>query len=346
MKFKALAATLTLLATLSPTLLMAQPVPYYSGTNPPLYQEEAAEPEAELPDPEAQIVKDSNGGPSRDRTGRIVCPKPAVSEARPRVDLARMKVKPVGQNPITNANLNQFLFELNKFPRPLHQEMVRRNSWIHIIEGLGVSEDPSWQPIFTNTFDGRPWSEVPGSGGQTVLFVETNTPTRIVVNHLYDNHGSINMVLHERAHALDNLYVEGGMTNTQLWKDALSKSPGISEFLNTICYNQYCSGNDNEAFAELLAYNYACPATQADLLAKHPIIANFFKQLTSTERILVQEKTLLKPARQLIRDRQNEIAAYERSVERRARWEKAEAGRIAREEARAAEAVEAAAIAD
>lgn len=191
-------------------------------------------------------------------------------------------------NDVNPANIEKFMFELSKFPASLNNEMVDRGAKMNIFEGSGVTADPSWRTQDSITMDGRPWSEVPGSGGNTIQGVQ-KSPTRVVINHLYDNHGSINLVLHERAHALDNLYKYNGVSSSTTWDGLMKASPSINDFLRSICTEGYCDGHQNEGFAELFAYYYACEATKEDLEQKFPDIADFFYNLDSVKDLMASE---------------------------------------------------------
>jgi hypothetical protein len=118
---------------------------------------------------------------------------------------------------------------------------------------------------------------VPGAGGDPFENGWDQNPTYIVVNHLYDNHGSINLVLHEHAHALDSTRSLREISNSTRWK-AIALKPKTSHFLTDICGN-YCTDNINEGFAELFAYYYACQSTREEIEKNLPPVAKFFKEL-------------------------------------------------------------------
>ena len=109
--------------------------------------------------------------------------------------------------------VEQFKNEFEKFPQSLRIELTNAGNKIHIMEGSGVTVDPTWEPTHEKTFDGRPWSEVPGGGGSTAKGYK-KSPTRVVINHLYDNHGSANMLLHEHGHSLDSIRSRHGISNS------------------------------------------------------------------------------------------------------------------------------------
>ncbi len=151
------------------------------------------------------------------------------------------------------------------------QEMLSRGATITLIEGFGVTEDPTFRG--TSTFDGRPWSEVPGSGGNP----SARQPTRIVVNRL-DDRGSVNLFLHEHAHALNSLYRTKGLTNSRAWKQLIARNPGAKDLLHEVC-GSYCLTNDDETFAELFAIYHSGGSQMME--RRSPEMAEFFRNLRS-----------------------------------------------------------------
>lgn len=152
------------------------------------------------------------------------------------------------------------------------QEMLSRKAKIHLIEGEGVTDDPTWG-LSRSTFDGRSWKEVPGAGGNP----SSGRPTRIVVNRLHEGHGSVNLFLHEHAHALDSTYKTDGASNSKSWK-AILKLPHVREYLKTICKKDYCLV-PREAFAETFARFYHSEELRGELLEKAPELYILFETL-------------------------------------------------------------------
>lgn len=179
---------------------------------------------------------------------------------------------------IDEAHLDDFITQVKKFPEHLMTEMISRKAKIHLIQGQGVTEDPTWG-LSINTFDGRSWSNVPGAGGNP----RSGRPTRIVVNRLHEGHGSVNLFLHEHGHALDSTYKTDGASNSKAWKELLKKAH-IKEYLASICKKDYCL-IPREAFAEMFARYYESEETRLEIEEKTPEIAALFHSLTSIKSL-------------------------------------------------------------
>lgn len=215
------------------------------------------------------------------------CPQiPEVTNPRSlselQAELKANNIEILEGNSIAPANVERFLEEYKKFPAPLKQEMIGRGARIRLMEGTGVGIDPSLTATVT-TEGTRQWINVPGSGGE--VSTRFNIPTRIAINHLYDNHGASNLFLHEHAHTLDSLYGTHGVSQSQAWKSLIAREPNSSSFTLNIC-GQYCLEREEERFAELFSYYFACESTKEHMKQEVPAIAEFFERLTSIDDLL------------------------------------------------------------
>lgn len=236
------------------------------------------------------------------------CGRPAISGAAPAESdilpqLAANNISIVAGSISDTRILARFLEEFNRFPAPLREEMKRNGSRVNLIFGQGVSEDPSWAQEaarsanpneWQTTHDGRPWSQVPGAGGSLGA---APTPTRIVVNRMYEGHGSQSLFLHEYAHTFDSMYGEHAITHSQTWQQALARDTRSHEFVQAICGN-YCNDaqHSEEAFAELFAYYFACPESQNHMRQFLPTISRLFDRMTSGREVLDGRVNLDEPA--------------------------------------------------
>lgn len=179
--------------------------------------------------------------------------------------------------------VEQFKNEFEKFPSTLRAELTLAGNKIHIMEGAGVTVDPTWEPTHEKTFDGRPWDEVPGGGGSTARGYK-KSPTRIVINNMYENHGSSHLILHEHGHSLDSIRTLHGISNSQTWFALLQEEPRITSFLAEIC-GSYCTDNVEEGFAELFANYHGCAESKLQMMKEVPRAAEFFRRFKSTKNL-------------------------------------------------------------
>lgn len=171
-------------------------------------------------------------------------------------------------NPIQMGFLVQFGFELRKFPENLRRYLASNSVGFRILQGKGVADDPTFSE--SSTFDGRSWNDIPGAG---------SNPTRIVVNRLYEGHGSINLVLHERAHTLDFYgFPDRSRLSSGLdWTDIFSNEKPFIQLLDRVC-GDYCTERPTEAFAEAFAMYFSCEKGRA-LLSESPRVLKFMHAL-------------------------------------------------------------------
>lgn len=212
------------------------------------------------------------------------CPVPSRNEIR--LSQGELEHKLTSEIVLQSQGLNRsdveyFLFEYDKYPRSLRSEMASAGGKIHLLQGEGVTVDPTWGgSIFTK--DGRDWSRVPGAGG--FIYSYPSHPTRVVVNHIYDRHGSVNLILHEHSHTMDHLYGERNLSGSKAWRDILQDEENQNVIRNLCGY--YCLTDERESFAELFAYYHACDATRQHLTEVLPPVAEFMDRLTSVKSFL------------------------------------------------------------
>lgn len=167
--------------------------------------------------------------------------------------------------------LVQFALELKLFPAGLRDYLSSRNVGFHLINGHAVIEDPTFNTYgATKTNDGREWKNIVGVG---------TDPTRIVVNRLYQGHGSTNLVLHERAHTLDlqGLPGIGMLSKSDEWSSILRDEMSFRLLMKNTC-GTYCTENSLESFAEGFAIYFSC-ARSRTLLKDSPRTIQFMKKL-------------------------------------------------------------------
>lgn len=215
------------------------------------------------------------------------CPIPSPNEVM--LSQGELNHKLTSEIVLQSPNLNRrnveyFLYEYEKYPRNLRQEMARAGGKINLLQGEGVTVDPTWGgSIFTK--DGRDWSRVPGAGG--FIYSYPSHPTRVVINHIYDRHGSVNLILHEHSHTMDHLYSERNISGSKAWRDLLQDEENQNVIRNLCGY--YCLTDERESFAELFAYYHACDTTRQHLEEVLPPVAEFMRKLTSVKSFVRSE---------------------------------------------------------
>lgn len=202
-------------------------------------------------------------------------------------------------NKVENEHLVNFYHEVQKFPESLMNEMLIMKADIHILQGTGVAQDPTWEKQFViSGSGGRGWDIVPGAGGFPYYKMAGghSIPTRIVVNQLYNTfddiggHGSENLFLHEHGHSLDSLYADHDISKTPKFRELFSEEnvPYLKSICPTHCFT--ADGiNYIEAFAETFTHFNACDASRMNMERSAPAIANFFNSFDSVKEYKIRE---------------------------------------------------------
>lgn len=210
----------------------------------------------------------------------VPAPAPTLESLQPKLNANKIEI--LAGNTVTGGNVARFLGEYEKFPASLRTEMINRGAKIRLMEGTGVGIDPTLEAAVT-TEGTRTWDQVPGAGGE--IEGSRNVPTRIAVNHLYDKHGASNLVLHEHAHTLDSIYGRQSLSKSDVWKNLMATTPKSAEFTRSIC-GQYCLDREEERFAELFSYYFACEDSRKHLEEELPAVAEFFSKMNSVSSII------------------------------------------------------------
>src|SRR5688572_24373378 len=102
------------------------------------------------------------------------CPKVATTTAISDLPKYLSSNRIFLKTPIEPKYLAQFINEYQKFPDVFRLKMIKAGSVVNLIQGNGISDDPTWDHG-TTTFDGRSWANVPGGGG--VPWLKKKAPT-------------------------------------------------------------------------------------------------------------------------------------------------------------------------
>jgi hypothetical protein len=199
-----------------------------------------------------------------------------------------------GQTPAIE-DIRKFVAELKRFPSDLYESGKSRGARILLLVGSGVTADPNFRPTQSPTSNGtveRSWSTLPGVGG--AIYSRPPVPTRIVVNHLYDGHGSRSLVMHEHMHTLDFMFMTNGFSQSQAWT-ALRSNDKMIKLMDTLdkgtTQPHYCKDNPEESLAEMFAYYHGCQQ------AKDQVKAYLHEIATYLDNFSVDSACTAEPAR-------------------------------------------------
>ena len=126
----------------------------------------------------------------------------------------------------------------------------------------------------------EPWDDIPGLGG-FISYVAIGKSEPSIKN----NHGDINLELHEFGHIVDMYTINGvELSATEAFRTAHQKDK--NNIFPTDDYFEYV----DEYFAEVFAYYYYTEASRQTLYEKAPTTARFFDDL-HTKILTVSERT-------------------------------------------------------
>ncbi len=207
-----------------------------------------------------------------------------MAELQPLLDQYGVEIA-AGQTPEIE-DIRKFLAELKRFPSALYTDAKSRGAKIRLIVGTGVTDDPTFKPLTPPTSNGvagteRSWSDTPGVGG--AIYSRPQIPTRIVVNHLYSEHGSRSLVMHEHMHTLDFMFMEKGFSKSRAWIN-LRANDKMIKLMDTFDKNttqpHYCKDNSEESFAETFAYYNGCQEAKDQIKAYLPELATYLESFS------------------------------------------------------------------
>lgn len=170
-------------------------------------------------------------------------------------------------------DIKKFTDEYKKIPAALREEMIKQGGSVLLINGDSVADDPNWNSENDESSEG-----VVAVGGEPFAQI----PSRFVINKLNENQESVNIVLHEAAHALNSTYKKEGVSSAKAWTDLMKKYTADKAAIEELC-STYCDQGASEAFAEYFAQYYNSAPSRAKVELITPDIATFFKNLTSVK---------------------------------------------------------------
>ena len=187
------------------------------------------------------------------------------------------------QPDLSQEYLAEFAAEFERIPEIFRKRVFAAGGTIHLLQGQGVSEDPSWPAQISDTFDGRSWATVPGAGGMPYLsaYGADASPTRFVINRLYEGHGSVNLVIHEFGHALDAITQHDGFSGTPAWVAFTQSDTAFRGMIGSLC-GTYCTEHTEESFAESFAVYNSCDSMRKWFVQKAPAAAAWIGNLSAS----------------------------------------------------------------
>lgn len=177
---------------------------------------------------------------------------------------------------------NKMVSRLNKIPLPILQKLEKNNVKI-ILSNTNITEVKEYEHLKGVTPRGwegtdKTWDDVPGAGENPVV-------ARIGYSDPGEAHGSINLELHETAHAIDK-YAFNDVSSSKSYK-AMWKQ----EVKNVFGDNPYFVNYPEEYFAETFAMYYVNQEQNLKLKEKAPLTYEFIKNLENTINGVASVKT-------------------------------------------------------
>jgi phage portal protein BeeE len=182
----------------------------------------------------------------------------------------KYNAKFVAGEPLTNEERLFMHAQFAKVPKGVFGELKEASIPVDMVKGGGVTSHPDRRHLrgvvprgWENTK--HTWDAVPGAGSKGL-----GDPVVLVVNKLPQDNGSINVAIHEIAHAFDNAAGYHGRSLHVTWQ-------AIWQAVKWDCV--YESTYAAEAFAESFAKYFHSAATRKALPSK---VQRFFRELMET----------------------------------------------------------------
>lgn len=166
----------------------------------------------------------------------------------------------------------EMINRLSNIPYPILEELLKYDIKI-ILSNANITEVREYAYLKGVTprgweGTGRTWDDVPGAGGKPVV-------ARIGYSNPGEAHGSINLELHETAHAID-AYVFNNVSASEGYKAMWNK-----EVKRVFGNDPYFVNYPEEYFAETFAMYYLSAEQNKILEEKAPLTYKFIKNLES-----------------------------------------------------------------
>lgn len=168
------------------------------------------------------------------------------------------------------AEANKMIANINKFGDNILQRMYNNRVEVHLVNGP-ITNQPSMRHLRGVTprgweGTGKTWDDIPGSGGNPVI-------VRIGYSDTGMGHGSLNLELHETAHAIDT-YVFNRYSSSSQFRYAFNY-----EARRLFGNDGYNSVYPEEYFAESSSMYFLNSTTRARLQQNAPITYNYIQSI-------------------------------------------------------------------
>jgi len=194
------------------------------------------------------------------------------SAAQHDVDSVMKKIIVLPKNTSNSSEADNMIARLSNINYFILTAYANANGKVKLVDGP-ITNEPEYKHLKGVTprgweGTGKTWDDVPGVGGNPVI-------VRIGYSDYNKGHGSINLELHETAHAIDSL-VFNSISATKEFQHVWKK-----EVNNVYKGDPYFTSYVEEYFAESFAKYYLNETSKKELKDKTPLTYQFIEDLTS-----------------------------------------------------------------
>jgi len=188
------------------------------------------------------------------------------------VDSVMKKIIVMPKNTSNSSEADNMIARLSNINYFILTAYANANGRVKLVDGP-ITNEPEYKHLKGVTprgweGTGKTWDDVPGVGGNPVI-------VRIGYSDYNKGHGSINLELHETAHAIDML-VFNSISATMEFQSVWNK-----EVNNVYKGDPYFTNYVEEYFAESFAKYYLNETSKKELKAQTPLTYKFIEDLTS-----------------------------------------------------------------
>lgn len=174
-----------------------------------------------------------------------------------------------------HSEIEQIVSRISNIPEVYLEKLVERGATIRLVNNP-ITDEPEFsylKGVVPRGWDGtgKTWDDVPGIGGHLTI-------VKVGHSNLGEGHGTLNLELHEIAHAIDHGVFNNISASTE-FKEILKKEVQSLISRHPNASNMYYFKIPEEYFAEAFTYYYLSGETRQQLLENAPLTYQFFKNL-------------------------------------------------------------------